>query len=168
MFEIVNTARGNMAVNVRIAVRPLIRGGDWMAAAVSPLLVCAGTWYFFESIRLSLPVAYLLAVNLVSFLMLVCHSNRGYSPRTRMSEVVLATLAVCGGAPAVFFASTLVPSKWRSDAGRFALFAMVVAQLIAVHSTAPQLLSREALGHVYRTSSNESLTEALATLTGLR
>jgi uncharacterized membrane protein YsdA (DUF1294 family)/cold shock CspA family protein len=149
-FDIVQTDRGPMAINISLLGSRLLRPSDWLAALLAPILTTALAGYLWEFERWAPIVSYLAAVNLVAFLLLVCQSNRGYSPRLRPSEVVVALMAFGGAAVAIFFASSLVPNKWRTDAGRFALLIMVVLQIFVVRSIEPKLVSREASQYLFR------------------
>ena len=157
-FDIIQTAKGNMAVNVSVESTPFVRPGDHLATLVAPFLVAGTGYYFYEYIGLSLLLSYLAAVNLIGFILLICQSSRGPTYKITYSEYFLGGLAVCGSALSIFFASALVPSKWRSEAGRFALFALVVLHLITLRALEPGLMSKDFKNYLYRsTSSHESL-----------
>ncbi len=159
-FDIIQTAKGNMAVNVALETTPFVRPGDRLATLVTPFLVAGTGYYFYEFMELTLLLSYLAAVNLIGFILLICQSSRGPTYKITYSEYLLGVLAVGGSALAIFFASALVPSKWRTEAGRFALFALVVLHLIALRALEPGLISKDFKNHLYRTPSSSVNTTA--------
>lgn len=154
-FDIIQTAKGNMAVNVSLESTPFVRPGDRLATLVTPFLVVGTGYYFYEFIGLSLLLSYLAAVNLIGFILLICQSSRGPTYKVTYSEYLLGGLAVCGSALSIFFASALVPSKWRTEAGRFALFALVVLHLITLRAIEPGLMSKDFKLYLYRNTTSE-------------
>ncbi len=149
-FDIVQTERGVMAVNISLLGSRLLRPSDWLAALLAPILATCLGMYLWEFERWAPLVSYLASVNLVAFLLLICQSNRSYSPRLRPSEAVVALMALAGAAIAIFLASSLVASKWRTDVGRFALLIMLLLQILFIRSIEPKLISREAAQYLFR------------------
>lgn len=149
-FDLIQTAKGAMAINITPDSALSLKPGEKLASLVTLPLLGGTAFYLYEYQQFSALVSYLGAVNLVAFLLLICQSSRGISQRTSPSEVLLALMALCGAAPSVFIGSALVPTKWRSDAGRFALFAMVIIQLLAVRAYEPQLISKRFADYIYR------------------
>jgi uncharacterized membrane protein YsdA (DUF1294 family) len=147
-----------MAVNVLLESTPFVRPGDRLATLVTPFLVAGTGYYFYEYIELTFLLSYLAAVNLIGFILLICQSSRGPTYRVTYSEYLLGILAVCGSALSIFFASALVPSKWRTEAGRFALFALVVLHLITLRAVAPGLMSKDFKDHLDRTATTQENT----------
>lgn len=149
-FDLIQTAKGAMAINIVPDSPFTLRPGEKLATLVTLPLLAGTSYYLYEYLQFSLLISYLGAVNLVAFLLLVCQSSRGVSYRTSPSEFLLALLALGGAAPSVFIGSALVPTKWRSDAGRFALFAMVIVQVLAIRAVEPRLMSKQFASYIYR------------------
>jgi cold shock CspA family protein len=153
-FDLVQTGKGNMAVNVKVDSASIVRPGDRLATLVTPVLVGATGYYFYEYLGLTLLLSYLAAVNLVGFLLLICHSSRGPTIKTTYSELLLGALAIGGAAISIFVGSALVPCKWRTEAGRFALFALIVVHLISIRAVEPGLVSKNFSSYLYRSSTS--------------
>lgn len=149
-FDLVQTDRGPMAVNIVLLRSKLLRPGNAMGAILSLPLASGIGYFFWEYLRWTPLVSYLAAVNLVAFMLIVCQGNQPYSQRLRPAEIAVAAFAVAGGALAAFFATLLVPSRWYGDAGRFGLLALIVAHGFALHAIAPELFTRDAKRYLHR------------------
>ena len=142
-FDVVQTPDGLNGINIRLARKKLLAPGEWMVALVTPLILLATTYGLKTELGWPLLHSYLVGVNLVAFMLAIITSSRPLTYETRPSEVVLFILAAAGGALSLLFATSLVRSKMRSDIGRFALFALIVAQGMVLFKYVPGFFSKE-------------------------
>lgn len=142
-FDVIQTPQGLNATNVRLARKKLLAPGEWLVALATPVILLATTYGLKTELGWPVLHSYLVAVNLVAFMLAVIMASRPLTYETRPSEVVLFILAAAGGAVSTLFASCLVRSKMRSDIGRFALFALIVAQGMVLFKYFPGFFTRE-------------------------
>lgn len=145
LFDVVQTPNGLAAVNITLVRKRLFRPGEWLAVLLAPLLVVGATYGLQAELGWPMIHSYLAAVNLVSFMLCIIMATRPLTYETRPAEVALFLLAAAGGAPSTLFASCLVRSKLRGDAGRFALFALIVLQLMLLYRYSPGFFTKESL-----------------------
>ena len=150
-FEVVQTDRGPVAVSINFIRGGIVRPSDWLAATLAPVLTIAATFIFQLEFEWSLIVSYLVAINMVAFLMLACQSSRPYSSTTNPADIAQFVLALAGGAAATFVGSVMFPSKWYHQAARFVLLVMVVLHCFALKTIDPTLLSKETFQHLLHT-----------------
>ena len=144
-FDVVQTANGLIAVNIRLTRSKLFRPGEWFWLIASPALVAGGTYGLMLAVDYPLLHAYVISVNFITFLLCVAFARRAWTYGTRPSDLALFLLATCGGATSALIATYLVPTKFRSDAGRFALFALMVTQLILLYRYQPLFFTETSL-----------------------
>lgn len=144
-FDVVQTPNGLAAVNITLVRKRLSRPGEWVVVLLAPLLVVAASYGLRAELGWPLIHSYLASINLVAFMLCIIMATRPLTYQTRPAEAALFLLAVAGGAPSTLFASCLVPSKLRSDAGRFALFALIVVQLMLLYRYYPGFFTKESL-----------------------
>jgi uncharacterized membrane protein YsdA (DUF1294 family) len=144
-FDVVQTANGLIAVNIRLTRGRMFRPGEWFWLVASPALVAGGTYALMLAVGYPLLYAYIISVNFVTFLLCVAFARRAWTYGTRPSDLALFLLALGGGAMSGLVASYLVPTKFRSDAGRFALFGLMVVQLILLHRYQPLFFTETSL-----------------------
>ena len=145
LFDVVQTANGVVAVNIRLARRKLFRPGEWLWLVAAPLLVLSGMYGLRLAVGYPFIHAYVISINFVAFLLSVILARQPMTYETKPLEVALFLVAACGGALSALVASYLVLTKFRSDAGRFALFALMVAQLILLYRYKPVFFSQTSL-----------------------
>ncbi len=144
-FDVVQTANGLIAVNIRLFRGKLFRPGEWFWVVAAPILVVAATYALRLAVGYPIIHAYLIAVNFTTFLLCFIVARHPWTYQTRPSEAALFLLAVAGGAPCALISSFLLPTKLASDAGRFAAFAMLVAQLILLYRYEPLFFTQTSL-----------------------
>ena len=144
-FDVVQTANGMVAVNIRLLGRRIFQPSEWLWLLAAPVLVMCGTYTLQLSLNYPLLHAYLASVNFLAFLLSAVIARRGLTYETRPAEVTLFLLALAGGSLSALVASYLIPTKFRSDAGRFALFALLVTQLIFLYRYQPLFFSQTSL-----------------------
>jgi uncharacterized membrane protein YsdA (DUF1294 family) len=98
-------------------------------AAVSVTALTFLLAYFLE---IHLLYAYLIGVNLTTFVMYGSDKQRAVHSDSRIPEVVLHLLALAGGSPAAFFAQITFRHKTRKRVFRTIFIAIVLLQIIAV------------------------------------
>ena len=145
MFDVVQTANGVVAVNIRLARRKIFRPGEWLWLVAAPLLVLCGMYGLRFAVGYPFIHAYVISINFVAFLLSVVLARQPMTYETRPLEISLFLVAACGGALSALVASYLVLTKFRTDAGRFALFAMMVAQMILLYRYKPAFFSQTSL-----------------------
>jgi len=145
LFDVVQTANGLVAVNVRLVRKRVLSPGGYPILIIAPLLVLGAAYGLQYQMQWPLLHSYVVAVNLVGFMLSVVIASRPLTYGTRPADVALFVVAAAGGAISVFFASCLVRSKFRTDAGRFALFVLIVTQLILLYRYSPAFFSDESL-----------------------
>lgn len=145
MFDVVQTASGVVAVNIRLVRRKFFRPGEWLWLVAAPLLVVIGMYVLRFAVGYPFIHAYVIAVNFVAFLLSIILGRQPMTYETRPLEISLFIVAACGGALSALVASYLVLTKFRTDAGRFALFALMVAQLILLYRYKPAFFSQTSL-----------------------
>lgn len=149
-FDVVQTANGLIAVNIRLVRRKVFQPGEWFWVIAAPAFVGAGMYALHFAVNYPLLHAYVVSVNFNTFLMCVLLARRVEAYETRPADVALFLLAAAGGSISALVASYLVPGKLRSDAGRFALFALMVAQLILLYRYQPLFFSETSLEIILR------------------
>jgi hypothetical protein len=142
-FDLVETASGMQATNIRIHRESMFKAEQWFVFLAAPICIVGTTYFFTTSIGWSTLVSYLAAINLVGATMCLVMAKRRPTYDFGPGDVSLFLVAFCGGAPSVLISTSFVRSRLRSDAGRFFLFALVVAQLMLLYRSAPNFFSVE-------------------------
>ena len=97
-------------------------------AAVSVTALAFLLAYFLE---IHLLYAYLIGVNLTTFVMYGFDKEQAVYNRSRIPEIVLHLLALAGGSPAAFFAQITFRHKTRKRVFRTIFITIVLLQIIA-------------------------------------
>lgn len=150
LFDVIQTSNGMIAVNIRLLRHRLFQPGEWFWLLAAPALVAGGAYGLNITLDYPLLHAYVIAVNFITFLLSMVLARQPWNYGTRPAEVALFLLALGGGSLSALLASYLMPSKFRTDAGRFALFAMIVCQLIMLYRYQPTFFSEASLRIILR------------------
>ena len=150
-FDVVQTNNGPTAVNISLARKRFFRPGDWLVVCLAPLTLLAATYVLQIELRCSLLLSYIISVNLLCFIIIALLGRSPLTFKTRPAELLLFLLSMAGGAASSLLASYLIPSKMRSDTGRFAMFALIVIHLITLYRLDPKIFSPESIRTILRT-----------------
>ena len=99
--------------------------------ALTAVFITAVSFLLAYFLEIHLLYAYLLSVNLTTFLMYGSDKYRAIYNRSRIPEIVLHLLALAGGSPAALIAQLIFRHKTRKRSFRIIFVAIVLVQLVA-------------------------------------